>query len=137
MTAIDAPRQRQIEQTASMWQSVVAQVPTLFGKLLWVASFRVLDSNRYRHPALEQMFAPEVTNRVLEECHRQCFQAWLALGIEKQHQDFVEYIEPLGFFGDPKDFLEDAGRRLIPATAIKPQRLLFETDLAVVLELLD
>jgi hypothetical protein len=49
----------------------------------------------------------------------------------------VEYIEPLGFFGDAKDFLEDAGQRLIPATAIKPQRLLFETDLAVVLELLD
>lgn len=137
MTTMDAPRQWQIDRATSMWDSILAQVPTLFGKLLWVASFRVPGSNLYRHPALEQSIAPEIASRILEQSHRRYFQQWLTMGIQKQHDDFLEYLEPIGSAGDARHFIEDSGNRLVPASAIKPQRLLFETDMAVVLELLD
>jgi len=137
MRATDAQPRLETEQANAMWNSVVAQVPTVFGKLLWAASFRVLGSDRYRHPALEQIFSPEVTSRVLAASHRHYFESWLLLGLQKQHDDFTEYIEALPFVGRPRAFLDGLVHRLMPPSTIEPQRLLFDTDLAVVLELLD
>ncbi|MEX2303873.1 MAG: hypothetical protein WD733_23210 [Bryobacterales bacterium] len=128
---------READNAASAWLSVLAQVPTVFGKLLWVASFRSAGSNRYWHPALGYMFSPEVTSRVLEESHRQHFDIWLNMGLQKQYDDFAEYIGILRFIEHPKDFLQNVGPKLIPPSAIEPQQLPFDTDLAVVLELLD
>lgn len=128
---------READNAASVWLSVLAQVPTVFGKLLWVASFRSANSNRYWHPALAYMFSPEVASRVLEESHRKHFDIWLNMGLQKQYDDFAEYIDTLRFIEHPKDFLQNVGPKLIPPSAIAPQQALFDTDLAVVLELLD
>jgi hypothetical protein len=137
MSAAGACSHRDVDNATSVWLSVLAQVPTIFGKLLWVASFRSTDSNQYRHPALGYMFSPEVASRVLEESHRRHFEIWLNMGLQKQYDDFSEYVETLRFIEHPKDFLQNVGPKLIPPSTIAPQQLLFDTDLAVVLELLD
>lgn len=137
MNTSEAPPRRGIDGAAAVWEAVMTQVPTAFGKLLWVASFRVPGTSRYWHPALDQMFSPFVASQVLQESHQRHFQTWLEMGLQEQHDDFVQYANTLRFVVYPKDFLKNVGDKLMPPSAAEPQRLLFDTDLAVVLELLD
>lgn len=136
MDAADTPFPGRFQEAASLCQRILSKVPTVIGKLIWASSCRLPGSNQYGHPALDQMFSPEIAGQVLEESHRHCFEQWLGMGLQERHDDFVKYLDTLPLAGRPREFLRDLGGRLLPPSAARPEQCRFDTDLAVVLALL-
>jgi hypothetical protein len=79
-------------QAALMWDRMLAPIPTLFGKLVTVASFRDGVSDEYRHPALGRILSPEVAHHVLRKSHERLFAEWIGLFIDQQRIEIRRYL---------------------------------------------
>ncbi len=53
---------------ADLWQRTLAQIPTLFGRLVYLCSLREQNTGRYEHFGLAQMFE-QVVEGVIERGH--------------------------------------------------------------------
>lgn len=116
---------------AEVWRSTMARIPTLFGRLVYVAALRDGASGRYNHEALAPLFAPEEVDRALRSSHQQVFQQWISAGLAEQKADLDEYLTTAG---GPRYALPY--RSLTPAGAREVERQLYLTDLETLLELL-
>ena len=70
----------------------MARIPTLFGRLLYLASLRNPTSSVYEHAALAQMIGEEEAGETLRRSHARVFQDWLCLNLEQQQADLREYL---------------------------------------------
>ena len=116
---------------AEVWRSSLVRVPTLFGRLVYLASLRDPASGRYTHESLAPLFAPEEVDRALRSSHQQIFQQWISAGLADQKADLDEYLSAAG---GPRYALPY--RSLTPAAAREVERQLYLTDLETLLELL-
>ncbi len=107
------------------------QIPTLFGRLVYLASLRDAASGLYQHEVLNTLMNPEDSDRALSRGHRRLFSEWLARGIAEQRRDLDEYLRTAGA---PRNFHQY--RTLVPPTARDVERQLFLTDLETLMELL-
>lgn len=124
---------------ADLWRNTLSQIPTTFGRLVYLASLRDLNSGAYEHYGLAQIFGVKEADRTLRHSHSQVFTEWLNFNLEQQKGDLEEYLGGLE---------EDIGailatwirlapyRNLIPARARDVEKQLYLTDLEAVLELL-
>jgi hypothetical protein len=117
---------------AELWRSTLHRVPTVFGRLAYVAGLRDAVTGRYSHPALDNVASPEDMDRTLRHSHDQVFAQWLAFRLAEQKSDLDEFLNGL----DGPRRLSDY-RRLIPPGAREVERQLYLTDLETLLELLD
>jgi hypothetical protein len=131
----DEQEQSQIELATTLLTSALAGVPSTLGKLAWISSFRVPGSDQYAHPTFAGVVPHEVAVRASRSVHKCLFADWLSKNLEEQHKDRAEYLESLPDAGEQKARLRRNWERLVPHSARKPDRLLFETDLSVVMEL--
>ena len=115
---------------AESWRLAVSQVPTLFGRLVFLASLLDPQTNRYSHPATEDL-PPEDADRLLRNSHQQVFQQWISSRLADQKADLDEYLSTAQ---GPRHALPY--RNLAPATAREVERQLYLTDLETLLELL-
>jgi len=113
------------------WRTVLYQIPTVFGRLVFLASLRDLATGHYYHPDLAQTLGVEEADRSLCSSHHQVFQQWLGFSLAEQRADLDEYLR-LG--NAPRYALPY--RKLVPATARDVERQLYLTDLETLLELL-
>ena len=60
-------------------EEVLAGIPTVFGKLAWISSFRVAGSEEYRCADLEDIVPPQIASSVLRDLHNRVFASWLIL----------------------------------------------------------
>ena len=88
------------------------QIPTLFGRLVYLASLRDAASGLYQHEVLNTLMNPEDSDRALSRGHRRLFSEWLARGIAEQRRDLDEYLRTAGA---PRNFHQY--RTLVPPTA--------------------
>ncbi len=114
-----------------IWRSTLLQIPTLFGRLVFVASLRDPASGHYYHPELAQRIGSEDADRSLCNSHYQVFQQWLGYSLAEQKSDLDEYLSDQS---DPRRSLPY--RKLIPPTAREVERQLYLADLETLLELL-
>ncbi len=114
-----------------VWRSTLLQIPTLFGRLVYLASLRDPATGHYYHPGLAQSLGAEDADRRLCNSHHQVFQQWLGFSLEEQKNDLDEYLR---FGSAPRYALPY--RKLVPATAREVERQLYLTDLETLLELL-
>lgn len=116
---------------AELWRRTLSQIPTQFGRLVYLASLRDGATGRYAHPALSHLMDAEDADRMLCHSHHQVFSGWLRFSLEEQKMDLEEYLRAGGgpahapHYGD-----------LVPRTARSVERELYLTDLETLLELL-
>ena len=114
-----------------MWRKTLSQVPTVFGRLAFLASLRNTATGRYSHDALLRILGPEDTDRALCNSHHQVFSEWLRFSLAEQKSDLDEYLSVAGSSRRAFDY-----HHLMPPTARDVERQLYLTDLETLLELL-
>ncbi len=124
---------------AELWRNTLAQIPSLFGRLVYLASLRDQNTGRYEHHGLAQLFGEDVADEALRESHAATFQDWLCYTLEQQKSDLDLYLA--GLDTDKRTLLDTwirlaPYRSLIPASARDVERKLYLADLETLLELL-
>jgi len=126
------------EPAAEVWQHTLARIPTLLGRLIYLASLHNPRGAEYSHQALAQMVGEAQAEVTLRRSHAQVFQDWLLLNLEQQNVDLEEYLaglpDPAGqvaAWGSSRSYLE-----LVPPMARDAERQLFAADFETLLCLL-
>ena len=125
---------------SDLWRNTLSQIPTTFGRLIYLASLRDQNTGAYHHHGLEQLFGPEQSEQTLRHSHGQIFSDWLCFNLEQQKNDLEAYLDELNedkkipFWLPGSDFARTGVT--FPRLAREVERNLFITDLEMVLELL-
>lgn len=126
------------EPAGDLWRHTLARIPTLYGRLIYLASLRNQGSGLYEHPGLAQMVGDEQAGETLRRSHGRVFQDWLCLNLEQQKADLQEYLAEAP---DASALLAGwmtsrSYQQLVPATVQDAERRLFVGDLETLLPLL-
>ena len=124
---------------ADLWRHTIAQIPTIFGRLVYLSSLRDPNTGVYKHWGLAQQFGEEAADQALRQSHAQNFAAWLAFSLEGQKADLDLYLTSVE--GDRNRILETwitmrPYANLVPAATLEVERRLYASDLEALLELL-
>lgn len=122
-----------------LWRRTLSQLPTAFGRLVYLASLRNSNTGTYEHFGLAQAYGDEVSHCTLKESHEGQFASWLCFSLEQQKRDLDEYLT--GLEGEKRVVIAtwlrlSPYRNLVPAAAREAERRLFTTDLDALLEVL-
>src|SRR5947209_7527060 len=124
---------------ADLWQRTLGQLPSVYGRMVYLASLRNANSDRYEHHGLAARFSPQQSDTVLRASHEQVFQDWLALSVREQKADLDLYLSSLD---DNKQLVVETWLKIMPFQNLLPARArgveadLFLADFRVLLELL-
>jgi hypothetical protein len=122
---------------ADLSKNTLSRIPTLFGRLTYLASLRDLNSGAYRHHGLASIFGREESRKALGQSHEAVFQEWLNLPLAEKRQDLSEYLNALE---DERVIVLDHWTRIrgyrsyIPVSARESERELFFGEFEVLLE---
>jgi hypothetical protein len=124
---------------SDLWRNTLSQIPSVFGRMVYLASLRNVNSGRYEHHGLALLFGDDEANKALKKSHSQLFSEWLAFSVEQQKADLDLYIS--GLFEDKRTVVETwlklaPYRNLIPSTVRGVERRLYISDLTALMELL-
>ena len=124
---------------ADVWRNTLSQIPTVFGRLVYLASLRNVNSGRYEHHGLALVFGPEDASRALKQSHGKVFAEWLSFNLEEQMADLELYLADIP---EQRRTVLQAWSKLepyksyVPDSAKPVQRRLYLSDLRAMLELL-
>jgi hypothetical protein len=124
---------------SDLWRHTLSQIPTTFGRLVFLSTLRDPNTGVYTHYGFAQRVGDQVASEALKQSHWQCFSEWLGFSLEGQKADLDLYLSEID--SDKKTILETwtrtkPYRNLIPAAAIDIERGLYNSDLEALLELL-
>lgn len=124
---------------SDVWARTLSRIPTTFGRVVYLASLRDVNSGQYQHYGLSQIYSDEEADRVLAASHQQAFREWLSHSLEQQREDLEEYLGSIE--GDRGALLNTwltltPYRNLVPTTAREAERHLYLSDLELILDLL-
>jgi hypothetical protein len=124
---------------ADLWRNTVSQIPSVFGRLVYLASLRNVNNGSYEHHGLALVFGEEDANKALKNSHNAVFAEWISFNIEQQKADLDLYIS--GLFEDKRVVVENwirlaPYRNLPPASVRGMERRLYLADFTALLELL-
>jgi hypothetical protein len=133
---VSANREAAISES---WQRTLSGIPTVIGRVAYLASLRNANTGSYEHVGLAQRIGENEVDRVLRRSHMSIFQEWLCFGLERQKDELEEYFS--GLDGDRREIvsnwltLEPYGN-WVPGESRDVERKLFYADLGVVLEII-
>lgn len=124
---------------SDLWRHTLSQIPSVFGRMVYLAGLRNANTGRYEHQGLALVFGEAEADRALRTSHEQCFLEWRNYGLEQQKADLDLYLTSL-----------DENRRNVvrtwaavrpyqaypPAAARGPERSQFLSDIEALLQLL-
>lgn len=124
---------------SDLWRHTLSQIPTTFGRLVFLSTLRDPNTGIYTHYGFAQRVGEEVAAETLKQSHWQCFAEWLVFSLEEQKADLDLYLSSIE--SDKKTILETwtrtkPYRNLVPAAALAFERRLYNSDLETLLELL-
>lgn len=125
--------------TADLWRNTISQIPTVFGRLVYLASLRNPNTGAYEHHGLALVFGEDEANKALKNSHTAVFAEWLSFNLEQQKADLDLYIS--GLFEDKRLIVENwirlaPYRNLLPGSVRGVERRLYIADFTALLELL-
>lgn len=74
--------------TGLLWQ-----LPTIFGRLILLASAWDAGSKRYHHSVIERAFPPQITHDAFQRLHEEIFQQWMRLTDSQRKGDLARYMD--------------------------------------------
>ncbi len=116
---------------ADVYRNSLARIPTLFGRLVYLTRLRCIDTGRYEHAGLAQIFGENEADKALRKQHTMTFQSWLNLSSREQMADLQSYLQSLGTNRRTTlDTWQKLGpyRNLVPASAAVEEKSLFVAD---------
>lgn len=141
MPSTNISTRRTLERGAvsDLWRNTLSQIPSVFGRLVYLSALRNQDNARYSHHGLALVFGEDEANRALRKSHTRAFAEWLSFDLERQKTDLDLYLSAL--FDDRKTVLEVwinlmPYRNLIPNSIKTMERRLYLADFNAILELL-
>jgi hypothetical protein len=119
------------------WNRTLHSIPTVFGRLAWLASLRNQNSGAYEHFGMAQRSSAADVDRIVRDSHLQTFQQWLGFTLEEQKQELSGYFDDLGM--DRREVLSNwlslnPYLGWVPPGSRDVERTLFLSDLGLVLE---
>lgn len=123
---------------ADLCKHNLSKIPTVCGRLVYLATLRDGNSGVYRHHGLITSFGREEAVRALRESHQATFRTWLELSLAEKNDDLRDYLVALD---DPQEEVVEhwlhsrVYRSYVPASAIKAEADLFCQDIETLLEL--
>jgi hypothetical protein len=117
---------------ADVWRRQLSQIPTLFGRLVYLASMRDENTGRYSHEILVRLQGPEEADRTLRHSHQQVFSQWIASSLADQKADLDGYMSEVG--GRTQSLWRY--RNVVPTLIRDVERQLYLTDFETLLLLL-
>jgi hypothetical protein len=123
---------------ADLWRNTISQIPSVFGRLVYLASLRNPNNGSYEHHGLALVFGEDEANKALKTSHAAVFAEWLSFNLEQQKADLDLYISAL--FEDKRVVIENwirlaPYRNLLPASVRGVERRLYIADFTALLEL--
>jgi hypothetical protein len=130
-----------LERTAvdDLWKHTLSRIPTLYGRLTYLALLRDANSGIYRHHGLSAVFGREESGKALRTSHEEAFVDWINLSLAEKSTDLNRYFAGLDV---PEkvvvEHLLTSGtyRAQVPDSARKMERELFCSDLEALLEMI-
>ena len=130
-----------LERTAvsDLWRNTLSQIPSVFGRLVYLSNLRNSNTGRYEHHGLALVFGEDEANRSLKKSHTQAFAEWLRFNLEQQKADLDLYLS--GLYEDKRTILETwlklaPYRNVIPSSVRGVARHLYLADLTALIDLL-
>jgi len=122
-----------------LWRHTLSQIPSIYGRLVYLASLRNANTGRYEHHGLALIYGEEESDLVLRQSHVHAFREWINYGLEQQKADLDLYLSALST--DKKTVVDTwlrlaPYRNMLPGSARTQERKLYLTDLETLLWLL-
>jgi hypothetical protein len=124
---------------SDLWRNTLSQIPSVFGRLIYLSSLRGLNSGAYEHHGLSLVFGPRAANDALKRSHQDVFAEWLMFDLAQQKADLDLYLAEIVV---QKGSVIDSWLRLhpyrnvVPAAVRNADQELFMVDFKAVLEVL-
>src|SRR5437764_2123699 len=139
MTASNSKKVLERGAGSDLWRNTLSQIPSVFGRLVYISALRNANTGRYEHHGLALVFGADDANRALRKHHAQAFAEWLSFNIEQQKADLDLYLSAI--FEEKKTVLEawlrlSPYRNLMPNSVKAVERRLYLADFKALLELL-
>jgi hypothetical protein len=124
---------------AESWRRTLSTIPTLIGRVAYLASLRNANTGIYEHFGLAQRIGDDEVDRVLRRSHMTVFQEWLCYGLDRQKDELEEYLA--GLKEDRREIVAnwltlEPYVTWVPGESRDVERKLFDDDLGMVLELI-
>jgi len=124
--------------SADLWRNTISQIPSVFGRLVYLSSLRNPNNGSYEHHGLALVFGEDEANKALKNSHTAVFAEWLSFNLEQQKADLDLYIS--GLFEDKRVVIETwirlaPYRNLVPASVRGVEKRLYIADFTALLEL--
>ena len=84
------------QSCSDYWGDQVAQIPTAFGTLAFLAAFRNRITGSYHDLDSSRQYGEAETARVLQKLHSRAFTDWLLLNLDQQKRDVARYLAAEG-----------------------------------------
>jgi hypothetical protein len=126
---------------ADLWKHTLSQIPSVYGRLVYLASLRDPNSGAYRHHGLSAAFGREQSTYALRKSHEQAFLEWLTMPLNAKNADFRMYLQNAGSEESPRAVVTYLARGARSATqapdaAGPAQRRQFQLEVEILLELI-
>ena len=119
--------------------TTLAAVPTLYGRLAYLASLRDLSSGRYHHDGLAALYPDESIQEALKLCHEQVLERILETPLARQEEDLRTCLSAMeGGLGTAIEHWQrmESYRMLLPEESPAYLKDLFCSNLRALLEVL-
>ena len=125
---------------ADLWKHTLSQKPTLYGRLVYLASLRDPNSGAYRHHGLSAAFGRDQSTYALRKSHEQAFLEWLTIPLAAKNTDFRAYLQSASTEDSPQAVVTYLARGApyvsqAPDAAGPAQREQFKLEVEILLEL--
>jgi hypothetical protein len=124
---------------SDLWRNTLSQIPSVFGRLVYLAGLRNQNNGEYEHHGLAMVFGDRDASRALQEAHENAFAEWLGYTLEQQKADLDLYLSSLST--NKRTIVETwlkltPYQNLVPAIVMEMERELYVADLRALLDLL-
>ncbi len=122
-----------------LWRRTLSNIPSIYGRLAYLASLVNVNSGRYEHHGLATIFGADEADQALRKSHEQALLDWLSLQLEQQKADLELYFSTLP--PSKRTLVENwirlkPYRMVVPSSASEAQRELFDSNFDILLRLL-
>ena len=124
---------------SDLWLRTLSQIPSRFGRIVYLASLRNANTGVYEHHGLASIFGAERSNKALRLSHLSCCREWLKQPLSDQLADLRAYLEAqrpraAEVIGNWQEY--SYWRSILPSSIRGAERALYLAEVDVLLSLL-